>query len=194
VFSNVVDDVVAVMSEGKQLKLIQVDTGRVLADLSVTSVNAPRNLFLRYSHGHFLVITDAVDPENPEFDPVMDALPVFGRVYSISEQSMTLAWEQSIDRYHLRRTIPDRSALLPNAPVLVLLSRGGNTIPGSAVRRVRFGALVLDVRTGKELYRDNDVGITLNDLWLNIDAAKKTLMLSLERRIVTLNYSAGEPD
>jgi hypothetical protein len=34
----------------------------------------------------------------------------------------------------------------------------------------------------------------LNDLWLNIDSARKTLMLSLERRIVTLNYSAGEPD
>ena len=53
---------------------------------------------------------------------------------------------------------------------------------------------MLDVRTGKELYRDNDVGITLNDLWLDIDAAKKTLMLSLERRIITLDYSSGEPD
>lgn len=193
VCSNVADDVVALLSEGRQLKLVETDTGRVLADLPVTPVTAPRELILRKSSGHFVVLPDAVEPNAAEYDPIIDAIHVCGRIYSIREQTMELAWDLPLDNRHIRLAIPERSVLLPNVPALLLLTRGRSGGPAESVlRRTHYGALVLDVRTGEELYRDAEVGTTLNNLWMHIDATAQKLQLSFDSRIVTLDYS-GKP-
>ena len=189
VFSNVADDVVAVLSDGRQLKLVQTDTGRILADLSVTEVKKPRELILRKSVGHYLVIPDGIDESTPEYDPVIDAMHVYGRMYCIDSQTMALAWDEPLDHRHVRLATPERSVLLPNAPVLLLLSRGGSPNPLSPIRRTHYGARLVDVRTGKDLYLDEDVGTTLNDLWMHVDGAARKIQLSFDSRIITLNYS-----
>jgi hypothetical protein len=194
VFSNVADDVVGLLSDGQQLKLVETDTGRILADLPVTAVTAPRELILRKSSGHFVVLPDAVEPNTEEYDPVIDAIHVCGRIYAVREETMELAWDLPMDSRHIRLAIPERSVLLPNVPVLLLLSRGRAGGPAESVlRRTHYGALVLDVRTGEELYRDDEVGTTLNNLWMHIDTTAKKLQMSFDSRIVTLDYSGSKP-
>ena len=194
VFSNVADDVVGLLSDGQQLKLVETDTGRILADLPVTAVTAPRELILRKSSGHFVVLPDAVEPNTEEYDPIIDAIHVCGRIYAVREETMELAWDLPIDSRHIRLAIPERSVLLPNVPVLLLLSRGRAGGPAESVlRRTHYGALVLDVRTGEELYRDDEVGTTLNNLWMHIDTTAKKLQMSFDSRIVTLDYSGSKP-
>ena len=194
VFSNVADDVVGLLSDGQQLKLVETDTGRILADLPVTAVTAPRELILRKSSGHFVVLPDAVEPNTEEYDPIIDAIHVCGRIYAVREETMELAWDLPMDSRHIRLAIPERSVLLPNVPVLLLLSRGRAGGPAESVlRRTHYGALVLDVRTGEELYRDDEVGTTLNNLWMHIDTTAKKLQMSFDSRIVTLDYSGSKP-
>ena len=194
VFSNVADDVVGLLSDGQQLKLVETDTGRILADLPVTAVTAPRELILRKSSGHFVVLPDAVEPNTEEYDPIIDAIHVCGRIYAVREKTMELAWDLPMDSRHIRLAIPERSVLLPNVPVLLLLSRGRAGGPADSVlRRTHYGALVLDVRTGEELYRDDEVGTTLNNLWMHIDTTAKKLQMSFDSRIVTLDYSGSKP-
>jgi hypothetical protein len=107
---------------------------------------------------------------------------------------MELAWDLPMDSRHIRLAIPERSVLLPNVPVLLLLSRGRAGGPAESVlRRTHYGALVLDVRTGEELYRDDEVGTTLNNLWMHIDTTAKKLQMSFDSRIVTLDYSGSKP-
>jgi hypothetical protein len=189
VFSNVIDDVVAVLSNGEQLKLIQTDTGRVLCDLKVTKVSEPRNLYLIKSSGHYLVLPEAVEGGDLEYDPVIDAMHILGRVYSISASTMALAWERELGHRHIRVAIPERSVLLPNVPVVLLLSRGGQVKPQSPIRRTHYGALVLDVRTGEELILEDDAGTTLNNLWLHVDDTARKLQFSFDSRVFTLDYS-----
>ena len=49
---------------------------------------------------------------------------------------------------------------------------------------------MIDVRTGKELLNQNDVGLGLNDFWLRIDEPLRQLELSFESHIFTLDFSA----
>ena len=48
---------------------------------------------------------------------------------------------------------------------------------------------MIDVRTGKELFNQDDVGLGLNDFWLRIDEPKRQLELSFESHIFTLDFS-----
>ncbi len=194
VFSNVDHDVVALLCEGKQLKLVQTDTGRILADVPVTAVTNARELVLRYSAGHYVVLPESVDDGTLDYDPVIDAMHVYGRVYSIREDTMSLAWDNPLDHRHIRLATPDRSVLLPNVPLLLLLSRGGDVNPKSPIRRTHYGARVIDVRTGKDLYLDEDVGTTLNNLWLHIDAQTRKLQLSFDSRIISFDYPESQQD
>lgn len=192
VFSNVANDVIAVLSEGRSLKLIQTDTGRILAEHEVTAVELPRELFLQYSSGHYVVLPDSIDDDVAEFDPVIDALHVYGRMYGIRENDMTLAWDEPLDHRHIRLAVSERSVLLPNSPAMLLLSRGGATNPRSPIRATHYGARIIDVRTGKDLYNDDNVGMTLNMLWKHINAADQQIQFSFDNRIVTLDFRKAE--
>ena len=192
VFSNVANDVIAVLSEGRSLKLIQTDTGRILAEHDVTAVKLPRELILQHSSGHYVILPDSIDDNLAEYDPVIDALHVYGRMYGIRENDMTLAWDEPLDHRHIRLAVSERSVLLPNSPALLLLSRGGTANPGSPTRGTHYGARVIDVRTGKDLYNDDDIGTTLNLLWMHINSADQRIQFSFDNRNVTLDFKKPE--
>ena len=113
-------------------------------------------------------------------------------MYGIREDDMTLAWDEPLDHRHIRLAVSERSVLLPNSPALLLLSRGGKTNPNSPIRATHYGARVIDVRTGKDLYNDEDVGMTLNSLWMHINSADQRIQISFDSRIVTLDYRKAE--
>jgi len=193
VFSNVVNDVVAVLSDEHELKLIRIDTGHVLTSQSVKPVPEPRDLFLVQSLGNFIVLPEGVDDPSFDLDPVIDAMHVYGRMFCIDGQTMQLRWDEPLDHRFIRRAAAQTRVILPNSPILVLLSRGGAADPKSRIRRVRIGAKLIDVRTGQELFNQNDVGMGLNDFWLRIDGLKHQLELSFESHILKLDFSDEQP-
>jgi outer membrane protein assembly factor BamB len=193
VFSNVVDDVVAVLSEGRQLKLIRADTGHVISDLAVEPVVNPRELHLRSSHGRYLVLPEAVNDPALEPTPALNSMHVHGRIWALDQQTGALVWEAPVEHLNIRLMIPERISILPNAPILLLISRTEMARPGLLAMRSFHGAQVFDVRTGAVLLNDPDVGMTLNDHWLHIDAAARRLTISFERHVATLQYAAPSP-
>ncbi len=194
VFSNAAEDVVALLSDGEQLRLVQLDTGKVVFEQKVEKLPVPRQLYLRISQGQYLVLPEARTEDDPALDfinPVTDAVHIFGRIFAISQQELTLTWSTEIDHRHIQLTTPSQTLpVLPNAPILVLLSRDGEGRP--PVRNTRISARILDVRNGKELYYDDNTGKTLNEYWLSIDAAKKQLLLSFESHVMTIRYPGVE--
>ncbi len=190
VFSNVVEDVVALLSEGKQLKLVSVESGRVISDLTVTPIPDPRKLYLQASQGHFVVLPEALSEEDPSldfFNPIIDAVHVHGAIYAVNRDTNALAWEQPVRHRQVRLlTCTQTRPLLPNLPLLVLLSRDRE--PNSGKAAVVIGAQVLDVRDGKVLYEDANTGLTQNELWLSPDSENGQLCLSFERRFVRFQY------
>jgi len=189
VFSNVANDVVATLGSGSELKLVRIDTGHVLASHDVTPVPKPRDLFLMHSLGNYVVLPEAVDDPSIELDPVMEAMHVFGRMYCVDGGSMELRWDEPLDHRYIRRASAQDRVILPNSPIMVLLNRGGPVARETGARRVVHGARVIDVRTGKILLNQDDVGQGLNDFWLRIDAPKHQLELSFESHILTLDFS-----
>ncbi len=190
VFSNVANDVVATLGNGSELTLVRIDTGQILASHDVTPVPEPRELFLVHSLGNYVVLPEAVDDLSLDLDPVMEAMHVYGRMYGIDGRTMELRWDEPLDHRFIRRGSAQDRVILPNSPIMVLLNRGGVADPKTGVRRVRIGARVIDVRTGKELLNQNDVGLGLNDFWLRIDEPLRQLELSFESHIFTLDFSA----
>lgn len=189
VFSNVANDVVATLGSGSELTLVRIDTGQVLASHDVTPVPEPRELFLVHSLGNYVVLPEAVDDPSIDLDPVMEAMHVYGRMYCIDGRTMELRWDEPLDHRYIRRASAQDRVILPNSPIMVLLNRGGPADPDTGTRRVRIGARVIDVRTGKELFHQDDVGLGLNDFWLRIDEPKRQLELSFESHIFTLDFS-----
>ena len=188
VFSNVAGDVVATLSDGSELKLVRIDTGYVVASHGVTPVPEPRDLFLVQSMGNYVVLPEAVDDPSIDLDPVMEAMHVYGRMYCVDGRTIQLRWDEPLDHRFIRRASAQNRVILPNAPVLVLLNRGGAADRETGIRRVRIGAKVIDVRTGRELMNQDDVGFGLNDFWLRIDAPKHQLELSFESHVFTLDF------
>ncbi|HQZ65205.1 MAG TPA: PQQ-binding-like beta-propeller repeat protein [Planctomycetaceae bacterium] len=189
VFSNVTDDVVAVLGDGRELSLVRIDTGLVLTTQEVTAVPEPRDLLLVQSLGNYIVLPEAVDDPSVDLDPIMEAMHIYGRMYCVDGQSLALRWDEPIDHRFMRLAFARDRVILPNSPIMVLLNRSGPADPNSGIRRIHIGAKVIDVRTGKELINEDDVGITLNDFWLRIDAAQRQLELSFESRIYTIEFS-----
>jgi len=189
VCSNVTNDVVATLGEGSELKLIRIDTGQLLASHDVTPVPKPRELFLVQSLGNYVVLPEAVDDPSLDIDPIMQAMHVYGRMYCIHGKSMDLLWDEPLDHRYIRCASAQARVILPNAPIMILLKRGGEVDPDSGARRTHYGARIIDVRTGKDILNATDVGLTLNDHWLRIDEPKQQLELSFDSHIFTLDFS-----
>lgn len=189
VFSNVTNDVVATLGEGSELKLIRIDTGQLLASHDVTPVPKPRELFLVQTMGNYVVLPEAVDDPSIDLDPVMQAMHVYGRMYCINGTSMELLWDEPLDHRFIRCASAQARVVLPNAPIMILLKRGGEVDGKSGVRQTHYGARIIDVRTGKDILNAADVGLTLNDHWLRIDEPKHQLELSFDSHIFTLDFS-----
>ncbi|MFN9720390.1 MAG: PQQ-binding-like beta-propeller repeat protein [Planctomycetota bacterium] len=190
VFSNPIDDVIAVLAEGRRLMLIQIDSGKILADLEVTPSQNAFDLVLRKSHGEFIILPGA-DPDPSDY-PINYATYVAGRMYAVNAGTFRLSWDCELEPRHIRTMVPERATMIPNAPVLVLLSRGSVGEMTSGLRKVRYGVQVVDVHTGEDLFSSHDIGVTLNEHWMHVDTEKKRITISFERRFVTLDYSGKE--
>ena len=189
VVSNVTNDVVATLGEGSELKLIRIDTGQLLASHDVTPAPKPRELILVQSMGNYIVLPEAVDDPSIELDPVMQAMHVYGRMYGINGKTMELLWDEPLDHRFIRCASAQARVILPNCPIMILLKRGGDVDQNTGARRTQYGAKVIDVRTGKDILNEPDVGLTLNDHWLRIDEPKHQLELSFDSHVFTLDFS-----
>lgn len=185
VVSNVADEATALLSEGRQLKIINLTDGSIRVNRELTPVVEPRKLYLRSSQGLFIVLPEALSEEDPSldfFNPLIDAVHVHGRVYGIRQDDGTLVWEHAVKHSQLRLEHSSQTRpLLPVFPLLVLLTRERD--PNSRGAAVVVGTEVLDVRNGKVLYADPNTGLTQNLLWLYTTQPGE-LMLSFDRRFV----------
>ena len=189
VFSNVTNDVVATLGAGSELKLIRIDTGQLLASHDVTPVPKPRELVLVQTMGNYVVLPEAVDDPSIDLDPVMQAMHVYGQMYCINGKTMDLLWDEPLDHRFIRCVSAQARVILPNAPIIILLKRGGEVDQDTGARQTHYGARIIDVRTGKDILDAADVGLTLNDHWLRIDEPKHQLELSFDSHIFTLDFS-----
>lgn len=194
VFSNVAEDMLALLSNGSELRVIRIDTGTVLAKHTVAPVVDPRELYLRPSLNRLLILPESVEDPSLDLDPITSGLHVNGRLYALDRTTLELAWDRPLDHRHLRILNAPEGPTIPNAPILVLLNRyrkpreSGN--PGIVSR---YAAQVIDVNTGEDLYFGQDVGRTLNYHWLVVDALTRQLRLGFENFIVTFDYqNAGD--
>jgi outer membrane protein assembly factor BamB len=195
VFSNADDGVVALLSDGRQLLLLESDTGKEICQLAVNPVPAPRQLYLRTTEDRWIVLPEAVDDPSLDLDPVMSSMHVYGQMYGIDRSTAELAWQRPIEHMFIRQTIPSQSPILPNAPILVLISRYRKNTEFSFASHMR--ARVFDSRDGELLYDSGapedpgytDLGKTLNGHGLFIDADRQQLLLGFESRDITFDYS-----
>ncbi len=197
VVSNAVDDTVAVLTEGRQLQLLRVDTGDVLAEQTLPQMPSPRMLHLQSSGGRWIVLPEAYTEDDPgleQFYPLPDAAHVHGVVCAVNQQTGQLDWTLSVEHRQVRLLACNQTRpFLPNLPLLVLLSRGRP--PGSERFAVLVGAQVIDVRTGDVVYEDADLGRTQNGLGLRPATEGQRIVLSSDRRDVTFTYDdAGAED
>lgn len=197
VVSNTVEDTLAVLTEGRQLQLLRVDTGDVLAEHSLPQMPSPRMLHLQASDGRWIVLPEAYSEDDPgleDFYPLTDAAHVHGVICAVNQQTAELDWKLSVEHRQVRLLACNQTRpLLPNLPLLVLLSRG--RVPGSEGFAVVVGAQVLDVRTGAVVYDTPDLGRTQNGLGLRPDGDQRAIVLSSDRRDVTFSYGeAGAED
>lgn len=192
VFSNVAEDMVAVLSNGSELRLFRLDTGLQLTSLTVTPVKNPRELYLRPSLGMLLVLPEAVEDPSLDLDIVGSGLHVFGRMFAVDRKTMQLAWDQPLDHRYIRPANATPGPILANAPVLVLLARGprDDNRPDGA-RATVYSTRIVDVLTGRDLHLEKDVGNTLSYHWMTIDAGKHQVQVGFDRHILTFDY--GQP-
>lgn len=185
VFSNVADNATALLSEGRQLKIVDLTSGTIRVSRELTPVVQPRKLYLRSSQGLFVVLPEALSEEDPSmdfFNPLPDAVHVHGRVYGIRQEDGTVVWEHVVSHRQLRlEHCSQRRPLLSVMPLLVLLNR--ERAPNSRSSAVVVGAEVLDVRSGEVLYTDPNTGLSQEQLWLQ-PTKPGELLLNFERRFV----------
>jgi hypothetical protein len=197
VFSNVSEDLVALLSEGRQLRLVRIDSGQVLFNETVTAVEPPPDLFLRATSRHLVVISGGDDAlMDDSFVHIQNHMHIHGRIWTIRRDTLQSAWDAPVEHSFLRMMQCEQRAILPNAPVLVVITRGDSAASGSGISLQRPGAIVYDIHSGERLVDDPRVGVTLNNHWLRIDAAAKRLDLSFERRQMTFEYApqdSGKP-
>ncbi len=189
VFSNVDEDLVAVHSNEQQLRIFRIDTGREVASEQVTAAKAVHALYLRSAQDRLIVLPEAVEDPSLELNPVSGGMHVYGRMYAIDRQTMKLAWDEPLDHRHIRTYDATPGPILPNVPVMILLSRiereGPNRGPA---RPTVYSVRIVDVKTGKDLFSEKNVGMTLNYHWMTIDAIKQQLQVGFDRFILTFDY------
>lgn len=196
--SNVSGAVVAVLSDGNQLQLIDTTSGAVTKAAQLpTSMSKIQYLYLRRSSDRWLVITDQFDQDHDEQNPVTQAVIINGAIYGLSPTNGNLIWDYPITHEFLRvrRPISRQPAIPPVAPILTLLKRPSPRANELGIRRgpTLYQAKILDVRTGQVLYSDTDVGYTLSHFHMKLQPEDHRVRLSFDKRTITFDYSEDSP-
>lgn len=190
--SNINNSHVAVLSDGNRLQLYNIVSGTKVADLAVPPAPDGMYLYLRFSGGQWLVITDVFDQDHEEQNPIGEGVIVSGQVYAIDQQTGAFTWSTPIQHEWMRilRPSPSQAPMPPIAPFLTLLKRPFPPPGPNGVRRgpIVYQVKVLDARTGKLLYQDDDVGQGLSYHWMRVNPEKNRIDLSFDKRVVTFTY------
>ncbi|MCA9084064.1 MAG: PQQ-binding-like beta-propeller repeat protein [Planctomycetaceae bacterium] len=197
VVSNAAYGRIAVLCDGSQLRLIDVLTGQTERQLEVPAAPESRFLYLRYSGGHWVVLTDLFDRESEDVNPISSSVVVNGPIYSINAESGELAWTDEADHEWLRILRPASAPrpVPPQAPFLLLMKRPWvRPEPGGPPTGAKYQARVLDVRTGSTLFADEDLGRDLSFHYVHFSPSSRKIELSFERRVITFDYSAQGSD
>lgn len=195
--SNVCGGVVAVLSNGNRLQLVDITSGAVheAVDVPIASPDV-QYLYLRRSGGQWVVITDQFETDHDENNTVNQAVIVNGAVHGLSVVDGSLSWSQPIKYQWVRIRRPGsmQPAIPPVAPFLVLLSRPNPEVNELGQRRGRlvYHTQILDVRTGEELYQDNDMGYTLSNFYMKLQPEEDRVVLNFDKRSLTFDYSESE--
>ncbi len=192
--SNIVNGHVAVLSNGNQAQVYDLQRGTITADVEVPAAPEGMYLYLRNSGGHWVLVTD-IHASNRD-DPVVlqQNVLVNGHVFAIRQQDGSLTWTAAINHQLMRILRPDKGPIPPSAPFLVLMenwfpqAKDKTRGPGGSALRAK----VWDVRTGQIIYVDADVGRTQNYLWMRLNPDKNTIELSFEKRVVTFDYTQAK--
>lgn len=194
--SNVSGGVVAVLSNGNQMQLVDTTSGAVkeAVELSLTT-DEIQYLYLRRSGDRWLVITDLFDQDHDEQNPVSQSVIVNGAVHCLSSSDGKLAWSYPVKHEHVRVRRPGsrQPAIPPVAPFLTLLKRPSPEVNQFGIRmgRTLYQAKILDVGTGKVLYSDSDVGYTLSNFYLKLKPADHQIVLNFDKRSIAFDYSGN---
>lgn len=192
VFSNMAEGVVAILSDGTELRLIRVIDGVTLAVMQVPEAKNCRTLYLRPSGGHWVVLTDIFDPA-ADFVAPQQTDPVNGWAYGIDRKSLQLSWSQPTDHENIRVLTPEQSPIVPVAPLLVLVqNKPMGTFPGTNIPRPRPATRILDTRTGKVLYASTQIGQQFNYHMLRFDDSARTIEVGFEIRSVMFHYGPSD--
>jgi outer membrane protein assembly factor BamB len=200
--SNAVDGVVATLSDGHDLRLMDLESGAELARLDVPAAAECAWLYLRPGPQGWLVLTDVSgDPtDEDDINRPMDSVKVNGWIYAIDESDYSLAWSVETTQEFMRVLTPAQAPMMPSAPVLVLLQRPRNPrLNEFAPIGARYSARILSTATGEVLYSDDNLGATLNSHMLKLDQQTQTIEVGFDVRSVSFVYGKSadvqpEPD
>ncbi|APZ94314.1 PQQ-binding-like beta-propeller repeat protein [Fuerstiella marisgermanici] len=193
VVSNIVDGKLAVLSDGEQLQIIDTVSGVQCADQKVPVAKNSRYLYLRPAEGNWLVLTDVFDQDHGEQNPVSSSTMVIvnGHVYAISQDSGELVWSAETQHEYLRILNPSQSPTPPVTPLLILMKQPFQRAADGSPRGATIQAKILDTRTGKVLYEDEDLGRSLSYHSIKLNNDRRTIEIGFDKRSLFFDYSGS---
>ncbi|MCP4783749.1 MAG: PQQ-binding-like beta-propeller repeat protein [Fuerstiella sp.] len=184
VVSNLVDGHVAVLSDGDQLKIYNLSTQQLVADVSVPVAKKSQYLYLRPGRENWLILTACLDQEFSEQNPISESVQVNGQLYAVNRDAGTVAWTTKIDHEWMRALHPSRNPMPTVSPLLILLKRPSEQLVPRA-----YNGRIFDVKSGKLLYQDQDLGRSLSWHSTTLRLPQDTIDVAFEKRTITFDYS-----
>ncbi|GAB5439907.1 MAG: hypothetical protein Fues2KO_02560 [Fuerstiella sp.] len=193
VISNIVDNHLALLSDGDRLQILHLAAGLKIADLKVTAANGSRELYLRPAADRWIVFTDVFDQEHDEQNPVgaTTSVQINGPVYAVRAHNGQLDWTANAEHEFLRILHPAQFPFPAVTPLLVMLKQPYRRSPEGLIRGAVVQARILDARTGQQIYSANDLGYGLSYHRLCPIADEQKIQISFDKRTVTFYYSTA---
>jgi|GEM_PF-4044859 len=192
VYSNVSGGLVAVLQDDNHLQIRQVYDGRILVDQQVTPAKSCERLYLRKSGGRIIVLTHCMSSYETPF-PAIGTVPVNGPIYAFEAFTGKPAWSSASNNQSIRILNPDNAPMLPSVPLLILVRNNFPQVsPGNPIRRF-VSAQILDVRDGRVLYEEEDVGRTLSYHAMRFDDDDR-ITVSFDKRSIVFDFTPSKSD
>lgn len=194
VVSNIVDGHVALLSDGKNLQIIDAVSGTRVCQHEVPEAIKSMYVYLRHSAGQWLVLTNAFDPKLENDVPPQQTVGVNGHIYSVDSVTGNLSWTKEIRGEYLKVMSPSQAVISPTVPLLLLMKRP-RTLSDPSRNGARgpayYQANVFDVRSGKVLYQNENLGRQLSYHCMNLKPQDHVVTIGFGIRDVVFDFSEG---